>query len=235
MWLAVCIALSCALREVAGHGALIWPRSRNSFDHTYSNTTGISPCVNITGSECTNGQAAYWYSQGCFIGCKECDHVSGRRQTDLCHAGEIATNNDPSTRSLNQAATAFSPEDIYRHNPFRYPGSAPVGDPCGFAGGTPWGADAPEEGKYVNNSIAQHGMRGSELPELPTGVVWKAGGEAEVAWAVKFNHGGGYQYRLCPADSPLTEECFQKMPLEVLHQSSFTIHRSTPLVAPVLT
>ena len=28
------------------------------------------------------------------------------------------------------------------------------------------------------------------------------------------DHGGGYQYRLCPADSPLTEACFQEMPLE---------------------
>ena len=27
-------------------------------------------------------------------------------------------------------------------------------------------------------------------------------------------HGGGYQYRLCPANEPLTEECMQKMPLE---------------------
>ena len=25
--------------------------------------------------------------------------------------------------------------------------------------------------------------------------------------------GGGYQYRLCAADQPLTEACFQKMPL----------------------
>jgi hypothetical protein len=28
------------------------------------------------------------------------------------------------------------------------------------------------------------------------------------------SHGGGYSYRLCPADQPLTEECMQKMPLE---------------------
>ena len=28
------------------------------------------------------------------------------------------------------------------------------------------------------------------------------------------SHGGGYQYRLCPADQPLTEDCMQKMPLE---------------------
>ena len=28
------------------------------------------------------------------------------------------------------------------------------------------------------------------------------------------NHGGGYSYRLCPASEPLTEDCFQRMPLE---------------------
>lgn len=28
------------------------------------------------------------------------------------------------------------------------------------------------------------------------------------------NHGGGYQYRLCPLEDELTEECFQKHPLD---------------------
>lgn len=27
------------------------------------------------------------------------------------------------------------------------------------------------------------------------------------------NHGGGYHYSLCPADTPLTEDCFNKLPL----------------------
>ena len=77
------------------------------------------------------------------------------------------------------------------------------------SGGTPWGWDAAEEGLYVNTTYAHHGMRGSELAVLPTGVVWRAGGVAEVAMQIRFNHGGGYQYRLCPADEPLTESCFQ--------------------------
>eukprot|EP00729_Bicosta_minor_P031764 gene31764-25129_t len=47
----------------------------------------------VHGDACHNGQASFWYSQGCFIGCKTCDHVSGRRQTDLCGAGFKATNN----------------------------------------------------------------------------------------------------------------------------------------------
>eukprot|EP01045_Picozoa_sp_COSAG04_P012351 COSAG04_NODE_829_length_10018_cov_8.211312_1_plen_208_part_00 len=34
-------------------------------------------------------------------------------------------------------------------------------------------------------------------------------------WQILANHGGGYQYRLCPADEPggLTEECFFRTPL----------------------
>lgn len=72
-------------------------------------------CANITGDKCENGQAAFYYSQGCFIGCDECDHMSGRRQTDLCKKGKKATVNDPMQRSVNRNATAGSPEDIYRY------------------------------------------------------------------------------------------------------------------------
>ena len=79
-------------------------------------------CTNITGTnpgDCHNGQAGFWYSQGCFIGCPECDHKSGRRQIDLCGLGKKATLNDPKYRSVNRNATAFSPQDIYQHNPWR--------------------------------------------------------------------------------------------------------------------
>jgi hypothetical protein len=63
-----------------------------------------------------------------FIGCPTCDHMSGRRQTDLCGLGKVATNNDPMHRTVNRNATAGSEQDIYRHNPWRAPGNAPVAD-----------------------------------------------------------------------------------------------------------
>eukprot|EP00937_MAST-01D_sp_MAST-1D-sp2_P001202 g1202.t1 len=212
-----------------GHGALVHPRSRNSVDAFAPNVTDRwtwAPCTNLTaGAACNNGQAAYFYSQGCFIGCPKCDHVSGRRQTDLCGKGFVGKLPTPAI-----AVNAFfanndsrvprdSPFDIYRHNPWRSPGSAPVADPCGLAGGTPWGAAAPEEGEYFNTSHARHGARGSELPALPAAVFgpparWTVGGTAEVSWTVRFNHGGGYAYRLCPAGEPLSEACFQRTHLE---------------------
>eukprot|EP01051_Picozoa_sp_SAG22_P002213 SAG22_NODE_97_length_20760_cov_43.302850_15_plen_460_part_00 len=242
----------------AGHGALVSPRSRNAIDVangvncvgyecSAKATSTIKPgqyggCVNAThpGQPCYNGQAAFFYSQGCFIGCPECDHWSGRRQTDLCRLGKEPTLPDHA-RSVNRNATANSMYDIYRHNPvrprflvqhtgryycrltrrpvrpqWRSPGNAPLADVCGLAGGTPWGTAAPEAGIYTNTSSVHHGMNGSSLPKMPTGTTWFIGGEAPVSWQLLQNHGGGYSYRLCPASAPLSEACFQSHPLDFL-------------------
>ena len=43
----------------------------------------------------------------------------------------------------------------------------------------------------------------------------------QVTWSLTANHGGGYQYRLCPEGQNLTEECFQKMPLDFIGQQGF--------------
>jgi len=91
-----------------------------------------------------------------------------------------------------------------------------VSDPCGMAGGTTWshhggGGDAV----FTNTSFARMGDLASKvLPYAPSGTVWTAGSKVEVGWAIRYNHGGGYQYRLCPRDAELTEECFQRTPLE---------------------
>ena len=69
----------------------------------------------------------------------------------------------------------------------RAPGSAPVDDPCGRAGGTVWkyaggGADAV----FTNTSMARFGQLGSEvLPYAPSGTVWTAGTSVEVGWAIR--------------------------------------------------
>jgi hypothetical protein len=122
-------------------------------------------------------------------GCPTCDHLSGRRQTDLCGLGKKATLPDYA-RSVNLKAPRFSELDRYQHNPWSAPGSAPVADACGLAGGSPWAWNRAEAGNYVNTTQARHGMSGTQLPALPTGVEWKIGGEAEVQWQVRNNHGG---------------------------------------------
>lgn len=231
------VCIGCFFFGAAGHGALVSPRSRNSVDYLVgvnvpAHWTSDRECTNITGGPCNNGQAAFWYSQGCFIGCPKCDHLSGRRQVDLCGLGKVATL-DPSYRTVNRKATPGSPEDIYKHNPWRAPGQAPVADPCGMAGGTPWKAEVGEAGVYTATKYAHHGMKGSLLKALVNGLpptVWKIGGEAEVTWQLENNHGGGYSYRLCPADEPLTEECFQKHQLDFVQDQQGVVLKNGTVV-----
>lgn len=123
-----------------------------------------------------------------------------------------ATICDRKLRTYNVDAECNSAEDIFRHNPWRAPGAAPVFDSCGMAGGSP--VHGGGESKITGTIYAVQGDLGSKvLPPLPTGVVWQAGSAAEVGWSIRANHGGGYQYRLCPAEDTLTEECFFKIPL----------------------
>ena len=102
-----------------------------------------------------------------------------------------------------------------RYNPWRAPGYAPVVDACGQAGGkykqTPVGGDS----FFTTTKLATMGDLGSQvLPKGPAMATWMAGRNAPVTWGMRYNHGGGYAYRLCPADQPLTEECFQQIPLD---------------------
>lgn len=118
------------------------------------------------------------------------------------------------TRTMNRDAVAGSADDVYRYTPWRAPGFAPVIDACGMAGGRhasdPSGGDAV----FTNIPWATLGDLGSEvLKKGEPGALWVAGATVEVAWGIRYNHGGGYQYRLCPANEPLTEACFQKTPL----------------------
>lgn len=122
------------------------------------------------------------------------------------------TNNDPNFRTFNRDVEAMSKEDLYQHNPWRSPGNAPVYGPCGMAGGGPTYQDT--QLAYVDTEFAQQGHLGHLLPARPTGVSWTPGSLVEVKWSIRANHGGGYQYRLCPASVALTEECFQRTPME---------------------
>jgi hypothetical protein len=81
--------------------------------------------------------------------------------------------------------------------PWFAPGTAAAGSPCGY------------EHRASN---VPNGTDGRDLPKTPRSV-WRAGSEVEVAWSLVVNHGGGYAYRLCPADEAQTESCFQRQHL----------------------
>ena len=81
-----------------------------------------------------------------------------------------------SLRTVNTQAKCGSPEDFYYWAPWRAPGSAPVIDSCGSAGGRFPGMPIGGAGaQYQNTSLATRGTKGSALPPLPSGsqATWK--------------------------------------------------------------
>ena len=178
---------------------------------TQSSPPSLRPAANAS-QPCNVAQSCLWFSQGCTIGCAACDGSPSNPNTaDKCGSGMNATLCDPAHRTYNRAAACNSAADKYRHNPWRAPGNAPVFDPCGMAGGGP--KQQGGEAKITTTQFTKQGDLARDLPAAPTGIVWQAGGIATTKWSIRANHGGGYQYRLCPAGQPITEACFRKTPL----------------------
>jgi hypothetical protein len=128
--------------------------------------------------------------------------------------------NNPLHRTFNRECNGScvgTDADWTKYNPWRAPGSAPVYDPCGRAGGGP--RPTAGKGEYTDTKFAQFGQNGSSLPKQSSGAVWAAGEVVEVLWSVRANHGGGWQFRLCPLASELTEACFQRTPMPFARDS----------------
>lgn len=181
---------------VMGHGSMFEPPSRNS--------GGMS----LLAPTCAGG-ACQWYSQGCTIGCPQC---SGRysAEPDCANPAEPTLKWGEDDYLLQYHTDGHGANTTYF--PWRYPGAAPIMDSCGIAGGgiPPFGQLDPPPGHPAGSS----GSDTAHAPKLLEQTTWVAGSTVEVAWGIAANHGGGYQYRLCPERGPLTEECFTSMPLE---------------------
>jgi len=127
------------------------------------------------------------------------------------------TNNDPEFRTYDPHSQSKNPEE-HKYNPWRAPGKAPVGDPCGMASGSlnPHAYDAIPQGY-------KPGDKGSQVLPETAATLWTAGATAWVGWGLSAQHSGGYSYRLCPKDSAIEEECFQSNVLEFASANS-TLH-----------
>eukprot|EP00038_Savillea_parva_P031980 m.92554 g.92554 ORF g.92554 m.92554 type:complete len:391 (-) comp9961_c0_seq3:1265-2437(-) len=229
--------LALLTEHAAGHASLIMPVPRNAVDNDpgtpwsggqHPATGWMQPytCACTNGSEptCNSGQACFWFSQGCTIGCSKCDGQGARIPNwDHCPNESIRpTVNDPRYLTMNQNATPGSPQDIFKFNPWRAPGRAPVFDPCGKAGGSD--SMSFNAGAYNTTIYAKQGDLGSVvLKPRPSGTVWKRGAVEKARWEYTASHGGGYQYRLCPANKPLTEDCFKAMPLRFAEPHQHTV------------
>lgn len=202
---------------VAGHGSMTYPPTRTNMTQKYAGHCAGAIWVDGQQQEDVGPQTGpcSWYSMGCQPGCStcnpDCSHM-GAVLGKCCDKVMEPTVSDPALRTYQDV---FDSLDLgFKYNPWRSPGFAPVMDACGVAGGLDNGA-----------SIAgfEPGMPGSELPPT-SGPQWPAGSKQEVSWYIWTNHGGGYSYRLCPKSSNLTEECFQRRPLQFVGNTSWIQH-----------
>ena len=197
------------LDRTAGHGSLFFPPSRNAVDRVlpaYSGGRSPSDSCNCGDSKkgCDEGiravgggQPCLWFSQGCSIGCPTCTGIGSHSNVSLCNSTAQPTL-PKRAWTMNLWAKEGSVNDSYRFNPWRAPGTAPVADACGKAGGTSFAHAGPGDATYANNTFASFGDLGSKvLLPAPSGTIWRAGSSVEVAWGIRYNHGGG-----CAAQAP---------------------------------
>jgi len=215
------LALS-ALALAAGHASMAVPPPRSM------NGKPIDCKKTLFGQECNAGcteDNCLWYQVGCLVGCDDCS-LDGKEMYPTPYAVHCKVNGTPVAegptpfpvpRTLPKEALTWNMDvkstmgDFTAYMPWGAPGASAVVDPCGVASG--FGA-----GKY-SGAVAPKGYSigdlGSQvLKPLANATVVRAGGLLEAGFGFEVNHGGGFSYRLCPADSPLTEECFQAHPLE---------------------
>jgi hypothetical protein len=196
----------------SSHGAMTFPPPRSS--------RGLPADGGADGPGCVGG-ACFWFSVGCFTGCDACSNEGNAMYPTPadahCKLPSEPTLNARELRTYNVDNTA---DDWTRYMPWRSPGRAPVANPCGVSGGyKPPGGNTPANPVPHGFPPFLNGTKIRPLVDKPK-TVWYANSTANVSWAIYVNHGGGYQYRLCPKEADPTEECFQSNPLPFASTSS---------------
>jgi len=200
---------SCIFVVVHGHGVMYEPPVRNSHGLQLSNPG------------CPGGSCTY-FTNGITIGCRG----TGKNYDDPHDHSNCENAPEPTIKFEDKHLRTVNLDDegahndYTRHNPWRYPGSALTENPCGVAGG--WYEDVGPEN--VPLGFAAIGSPGTDVKPLIDKTQWVIGSEVEVAWGINANHGGGYQYRLCPAQSELSQECFERTPLAFVGQTQWLQH-----------
>lgn len=198
---------------VDAHFAMIKPPSWVDPDGSaYSNwdpdfgwrATGCTGEAPPTGEEPVIGCLSQWYSNGTTI--------PGNRTLP-----DAAVSYKKNSESSNPVVK--STWESMQKNPWMAPGTAPVWSPCGHDGGNPQGCPVGNPGRSgCQQGGYGHGPDARSLAGNSKPAEWTAGAVEETIYGITANHGGGYQYRLCPKPASgdymdLTEECFQRTPL----------------------
>jgi hypothetical protein len=176
----------------------------------------------------------YWYQVGCMAGCT-CSG-GGKETYPTAASMNCVTPTEPTLpvekRTWNTAAA--SPKgDWNKYMPWRAPGTSVPLDACGIASGFDPKAAVQYPHSFAAASNVKQGDKGSEL-KVGKVTEWEAGATVTASWTLVVNHGGGYQYRVCPTGGgkPVTNDCFEENPL-AFADGEQTVHFSAAGNDPV--
>lgn len=171
-------------------------------------------------------ESLYWYQVGCLIGC-ECS--GGGKET--YPTKESMNCLKPAEPTLTKAEFLTwniednSPRGSWNQlMPWRAPGTSKPLDSCGIASGFLPTAKDQYPHKFKDSTIKQ-GAKGSELAQGKV-TKWKPGSTVTASYHLTVNHGGGYQYRVCPIGSTVNEACFESNPLAFANDDSTVVYSS---------
>jgi hypothetical protein len=177
----------------------------------------------------------YWYQVGCLAGCR-CSG-GGKETYPTPESMDCENPAEPTLpvaqRTWNTAAA--SPKgDWNKYMPWRAPGTSVPLDACGIASGFDPKAEVQYPHSFAKASNVKQGDKGSGLP-VGKVTEWEAGATVMASWTLVVNHGGGYQYRVCPTGSGKTVDnaCFEANPLKFADTTQ-TVHFSAKDSDPVI-
>ena len=162
----------------------------------------------------------YWYQVGCLAGCT-CSG-GGKETYPSPESMNCKNPTEPTLKATDRTwnIEAKSPKgDWNKYMPWRAPGTSIPLDSCGIASGfLPGAKGAQYPHKFAEKSGIAQGDKGSTLTSKTT-TTWVAGSTVQAAFTLSVNHGGGYQYRVCPRSVDgkaqiIDESCFEKNPLK---------------------
>lgn len=171
-------------------------------------------------------ESIYWYQVGCMIGCT-CSGGGKETYPSLasvnCQSPATPTLTKASELTWNVLGT--SPMGQWnKYMPWRAPGTSKPLDACGIASGFSPDAKVQFPHKFTDTSIAQ-GAKGTELKAGKV-TVWAPNATVEASYRLVVNHGGGYQYRVCPKTESPTEACFQANPLAFANSKTTVVYNT---------
>merc|ERR1719242_1229199 len=124
-----------------------------------------------------------WFNEGTYIGCPKVNGEGGPTGKANCdHPAKptIQANDTKYGTIFGDWNGTHSIGDWSATHPWRFPGAAPVEDPCGIMAG--W-FKSYEPGDQAGYGYPI-GALGSKMPPLFSKTTWIAGSDVEVAWGI---------------------------------------------------